>query len=49
MVITGILFLWTNIPIDNIYGIVAGVLNVVFGTGLFVIALLAHRRTTGSQ
>lgn len=46
MVITGILFLRTNIPIDNVLGIVTGVLHVLFGTSFFVIALLAHRHTT---
>jgi hypothetical protein len=49
MVITGILLLRTNIPTEDVYGIVAGVLNVVFGTGFYVIALLALRRTTRSH
>ena len=48
MIVTGLLFLRTSIPIDDVYGTVAGVLNLVFGSGIFVVALLAHRRTTRS-
>ena len=49
MVVTGTLLLWTNIPFDNVFGIVGGVLNVVSGVGFFVIALVAHRRATRVQ
>ena len=46
MIVTGLLFLRTSNSTDDVYGMVAGVLNLVFGSAIFVIALMAFRRTT---